>query len=359
MDLIQKGPCLVRLYKARIGNFDVPDAPAAAASGDPQELVLEEAEGSVHGIQTVLLHLHQGGRDLSVGNGAVLFQVHRVVVGPGLGEDVAVEIDLFQVREDRLAVLEDGQGGPDPGNVVCGVVRVCQNEVRKVDEGVVVDPAGQVLALEGRIRKGLLCNASPLLQQGLLGTGASELQLFDVIEGIADLVEDPQGDQDIRVQVGVHVGVEVRSELIVPGNVGLDQGLPGPQTVVLGLAHQGLGDGRDGGLALYGPVGIDVGHLGVPQPEDVDGTVGVVDIAGDSAPDHLEAVFVEFQRKRAEAGQVGDEVSRGVVGSAQPVGKIVSFHEQVHNDVFFLIKIKLAEGLHRQSPLPGPGIRVS
>ena len=54
-----------------------------------------------------------------------------------------------------------------------------------------------------------------------------------------------QGDQDIRPQVGIHMGMQVSPELVFPGNIALDDGPLDIELIVLGLTHQGLGYGRD------------------------------------------------------------------------------------------------------------------
>ena len=166
---------------------------------------------------------------------------------------------------------------------------------------------------------------------------------------------DAQGNQDVRVQVGVHVGMEVGPELVILGDIGLDQGVPGPEAVVLGLAHEGLGDGGDGRLPLDGPIRINVGHLGVPEPQDIDGPVAVVDVAGNLSPDHLEAVPVKREGQAAEPGQVGDEVAGRVVGRAEHIVQGVAVDQKLHNDILFLVQVELSEWMHFSPPRAGDG----
>ena len=157
---------------------------------------------------------------------------------------------------------------------------------------------------------------------------------------------DAQRDQDVRIQVGVHVRVQVGPEFIFPGDIGLDQRLPGAQPVLPGLAHQRLGDGGNGGLALARPVRIDVGDLGVAKPQGIDGPVGSVDIAGHLSPDDLEPVFVEAQGQTAQTGQIGDQVAGLVVGRPQHIGQRLPLHMQIYDDILFFIQIKMSEIRH-------------
>ena len=159
-----------------------------------------------------------------------------------------------------------------------------------------------------------------------------------------------QSNQNVRIQVGVHMRMQVRAELIIPGDIGLDQGLPGTQAVFFGLAHQGLGDGRYGGLAFNGPIRINICHLGIPQPEYIDRPVTVVYIAGDLPLYDLETIFIEADFQTAQTGQVGDQVAGRVVRGAQYIGKILPFLIDIYYDVFFLVQIEMSEYCHAMSP---------
>ena len=161
---------------------------------------------------------------------------------------------------------------------------------------------------------------------------------------------DAQSNQNIRVQVGVHMCMQVRAELIIPGDIGLDQGLPGAQAVFFGLAHQGLGNGGYGGLTFNGPVRIDVGYLGIPQPEYINRPVTVVYIAGDLPLYDLKTVLIEADLQTAKTGQVGDQVAGRVIRGTQYIGKILPFLININDDVFFLVQIEMSEYCHAMSP---------
>ena len=346
MDLPQKRRCLVGLYQPGVGDFHVADPALLTASGDPEKFVLQQGKTGIVRVGAVFFHTDQRIGDLPVRHGLIFVQINRVVSGHALGKNIAVEVDLFQIGKDCLPVFEDGQGCPDEWNVIGGVIGVRQDEIREIDEGVVVDPPGQIFPPQGRIREALSGHSPPPGQDFFLLRCAAQLQFAYVVEGITDLVVDAQGDQDVGIQIRVHVGVEVCAEFIVPWNICLDQCVPGTQVIIFGLAHQGLGDGRNGGLPLYGSVGINIGDFGVAQPQDIDSPVGVVDIAGNLSPYYFETVLVEADRETAEVCQVGDQIARRVVGGAQHIGKRTALHEEVDDDVFFFIKIKMTESTH-------------
>ena len=350
MNLSQQPRCLIRLDQTGIGDFHIADAPSAAAPGNPEQFILQQRIGSVLGILSVLLHLPQGLFNFSVRHRRISCQIHRIFRGLPFCKDIPVQIDLLQIGENSLAVFEDGQGSPDQGQVIGGIFRICQNKVREIDKGIVIDPAGQIFALQRRIREPLRGNSPSPGQDVFLGRGASQLQLPDIVKGITDLMVDPQGNQNIRIQVGVHMRMQVRAELIIPGDISLDQGLPGAQAVFFGLAHQGLGDGRYGSLAFNGPVRINICHLGVPQPEYIDRPVTVIYIAGDLPLYDLETILIEADLQAAQAGQIGDQVAGRVVRGAEHIGKILSFLIDINDDVLFLVQIEMSEYCHAMSP---------
>ena len=170
---------------------------------------------------------------------------------------------------------------------------------------------------------------------------------------------DAQRDQQIRIQICVHMGVKIRPELAFPEDIGLHDGLPEAQPIVLRLAHERLGDGGNGGLPLDPPVRIDVRNLGVQKPEYVEHPVLAVNIAGQLPPDHLQAVRIRVQRKTAEKGQVGDQIARAVVRRAQNIADLLLFQEQLHLYVLFLIQIKKPKGNHASTSPARFGMIIS
>ena len=162
---------------------------------------------------------------------------------------------------------------------------------------------------------------------------------------------DAESDQHVRLQIRAHVRVQIRAELAVVEDIGLDDRFHLVQTVVARLAHEHLGDGGDGGLALHRAVGADVRDLGVAEPEDPDPAVVAVHIAGDRAADDLKAVLVLTQRQAAERGEIRDEVSRAVVGRAQRIVQRHAVAQQIDYDVLFLVQKKPSERLHAARPL--------
>ena len=157
---------------------------------------------------------------------------------------------------------------------------------------------------------------------------------------------DAEGDEDVRIEVGVHVGVEVRPELAVTQDVGLYESLANVLPIVLGLAHQGLSDGRDVRLPLDAAVWIDVGDLRVEQAEDINHVVIAIDVAGQRAADYLEAVVVSLELQVAQGGEVGDEVARPVVGRPEYVAQLVPLAEELDDEVLLLVEVEMSECLH-------------
>ena len=227
-----------------------------------------------------------------------------------------------------------------------GILWIRQDEIRKIYEGVVVDPPGQVLAPQGGVREALLRHRPPPGQQSLLLRRAAEFQFSNVVERVTDLMVYAQCDQDIRVQIGIHVSMKICTEFIIPGNIGLDQSLPGAKSIVLGLAHQSLGDRRNRRLPFNSSVGIYIGYLGVTQTQDIDGPIGIVDITGNLSTHHFETVSVKTDGKTAETRKVGDQIACRMVGRTQNVGQCIAFHIEVDNDVLFLIQIEMSEICH-------------
>ena len=124
-------------------------------------------------------------------------------------------------------------------------------------------------------------------------------------------------------RVSVHVGLQIAPELDLPADVGLEDGLRLVVAIVLGLAHQGLGDGRDRGLPLNSAVRPDVGDLRVPEPKNVDLPVLPVDVGGHLAPDHLQSLLIHRQGKVTDGCEVPDQVPGVVIRRLQLIEESV------------------------------------
>ena len=341
--------------QGRVRDLRVGDPLCLIAAGDPQELVLEERIIPVIRVLPVRQDLHDSPADIVVGDLPDLTGVerHRILRARSFTEDVSIQIHLLQVRKDRLPVLEDRQRPADPRYVEGGVLRVIEDQVGKIHKSIVVDPPRHILAGQAAVTVLLCRDLPPPSQLLLLLPAASKPQFFYIIERIPDLMADPQCDQNIRMQIGVHVGVQVRAEFVLTPDICLDDRPLLVQPVVLGLAHQRLGNGRDLRLHLHSSVRIDVGHLGIPQPENVDQPVVAVDIARHRSPDHQKAVLSLRERQPAERRQVPDQISGAVVGRGEDevhdgrtAGLILRLFVQVHDDVLLFIQIKALKPLH-------------
>ncbi len=189
----------------------------------------------------------------------------------------------------------------------------------------------------------------------LLRIGEHKAELSDVVEGIPDLVGNAECDQDVRGEVSVHVGVQITPELDLPADVGLEDGLRLVVAVVLGLAHQGLGDGRDRGLPLNSAVRPDVGDLRVPEPKNVDLPVLPVDVGGHLAPDHLQSLLIHRQGKVTDGCEVPDQVPGVVIRRLQLIEESVllspaPLQVQVQDHILFVVQKKAAKVLHAILP---------
>ena len=159
---------------------------------------------------------------------------------------------------------------------------------------------------------------------------------------------DPKRDQDIRVKVRVHVRVQIRAELVLAADVRLHDRALLIKTIVLGLAHQCLGNSRDMRLRLHPPVRVNVGHFRVPQPENIDQPVIAVDVTRHCTADDQKSALSLRKRQPAERRQVPDQVSGPVVGRGQHEvhGAPAFLPVQVHDHIFLFIQVKTLKPLH-------------
>ena len=225
------------LDKRRVRDFDVLDAAIRVGTSDPEQLVLEKRVVHVYRILPIILHPVQGTDDVTVGDLVDVHQLDLILGRRSLRENVAVQVDFFEVGEDRLTILQDRERIADPRNVVSRMVNIMQDQIRKVDERVVIDLADLIFSFEGRVSELRLDRLTLRSEGALLRLGQLQPEFFDVIERVADLVMDPQCNEKVRTQIRVHMGMQVRVEFIIVQNVGFNNGLLKIQPVILGLAH--------------------------------------------------------------------------------------------------------------------------
>ena len=354
MNLPEPAGEVLPVQKRGVGDLHIGDAVPTVFPRDPKQQILVEGVGAVAVIGPVQQDLPGVGAHLPVRQRLHADAAEGVLRLLRLGEDVAVEIDLLQIRKDGLAVLGDGQRVADAVQIPGRPLGIAEDQLGKVEKGVVVDAALAMLAGELEIAELSLGLHAPRLQRFQLRGRAFQPQLLDIVIRIADLVADAQGDEHVRRQDAVHVGVQVGAELAVGADVGLHDGLLQPQPVVLGLAHQGFGNGGDGGLQLHPAVGVDVGDLGAAEAQDIHLPVVAVVVTGDLPADDLQPVFVLLGVQGTEPGQVRDEVAGVVVRRADDVEKPLALHGQLHRDVLLPIQIKLSECDHVVPPETEP-----
>ena len=160
---------------------------------------------------------------------------------------------------------------------------------------------------------------------------------------------DAERNQHVRLEIAVHVRVQVGAEFAVIEEIGLHDRLRHAEAVIPRLAHQHLRDRGNRGLHLHAAVREDVRDLRVAHAEDIKPPVLPVHIAGNLAADDLESGFIEGERQLAELRQIRDQVAAVVVRRAQAVAKTLALHRELHHDVLFLVQIKLTESLHART----------
>ena len=65
-----------------------------------------------------------------------------------LCKDISVEVHLFKIGKDRLAVLDYRKGSPYLYNVALSIIQVPQYKIRKIHKSIVINFSVQVLALK-------------------------------------------------------------------------------------------------------------------------------------------------------------------------------------------------------------------
>ena len=116
----------------------------------------------------VFLDLLEDPDDLRIRNLRIILQGDLSRTGYSLGKDIPVQINFLQIGEDSLAIFQDGEGSPDPGNIPGRIFQVVQDQIRKVDIGVITDPAGEVFPCQRRSLERFRDSFSLFLQRFLL-----------------------------------------------------------------------------------------------------------------------------------------------------------------------------------------------
>ena len=97
-----------------------------------------------------------------------------------------------------------------------------------------------------------------------------QLQLFNIIERVPDLVHNSERNQYIRPQICIHVGMQIRAELAFIKNKRLNDRFFNIQTVILCLAHKRFGDCRNRRFHLNRAVRKNIGYFRVAEAENID-----------------------------------------------------------------------------------------
>ena len=143
------------------------------------------------------------------------------------------------------------------------------------------------------------------------------------------------------------MGMEIRAELVLGPDIGLDDGPLLIEAIVLGLTHERLGNRGNLRLDLHAPVRINIGHFRIPEPEYIELPVIAVDIAGHDPPDDQKAVFSRRERQPAERRQVPDQISGPMVRCGEhKAHSSPLLSVQVHDHIFLFIKVKALKPCH-------------
>ena len=335
----------ILLHQGGVADLHILDMPLFVFPADPQEGIFVQCQPGELIPLGILQHPLQIMADVLILDPAEVRQVDLIIGGHALGEHIAVQVQLFQVGEHCLGFLQNGQRPSDAVDVLRGMGQVQQDQVCEVDEGIVIDLPLPVFSRQTGQIQPLLHFPALFLQKALLGIGKCQTQLFDVIKRIADLVLDGQGDEDIRTEIGVAVGMEVCGEFHFLPDIGLDQCLPEGKLVVLGLAHEGFCDGGDHGIDLNLAVRVDVRQLGSVQPENIDPLTVALDVAGNPARDDGSAI-PEGGLLPGDSRQIVDQIVRLMVDGMDGIRQHRTVHAQSHHDILFLVQIEFSKVAH-------------
>ena len=145
--------------------------------------------------------------------------------------------------------------------------------------------------------------------------------------------------------------MQIGTQLQLLLDIGLDQGFPEGISVVLGLAHEGLGDGGDQRIDLHRSVGIDVGQFQTIDPQDIHPLTIAFDIAGNVPGDHSAAIPAH-RGPAGNPGQIVDQIVGLVICGIDGVGKLFLLHIQLHHDILFLIQVNCSKAGHTITCIP-------
>ena len=151
------------------------------------------------------------------------------------GKDISVQIYFLQIGKDCLPVFHNCQGAAYFRDVVVTVFNVSEDQISEIDKCIVIDSPFQIFACKRGILILLLHFFSLCFQICDLFLSAFQIQLLYIVIGIADLMMNTQCDQNIRFQIGIHMGVQIGMELVLIQDIRLDDCFLNSQMIVLGL----------------------------------------------------------------------------------------------------------------------------
>ena len=335
----------VLFHQRGVADLHILDVFFLVLSADPQESVLIQRQVGVDIAFFILQRLQQAAADVAVLDAIDVLQFDAVIRRQTLGEHIAIQVELLQIGEHRLRAFQQGKGAADLIDVFRGLFDVAQNQIGKVDEGIVVDLAFPILSAEGGQIKASLHVFSLCIQHGLLCRRQTQAQLFHIVQRIADLMLDSQRDENIGIQIGVAVGVEVGGQLHFFRHIGFDQSFPEGILVILGLAHQCFGNSGNQRIDLDLAVGVDVCQLGAVETENIHPLPIAFDVAGNFPADNgFSVLYCGFLS--GSGSQIVDEVVGLMITHRNRVAQDRLFHVQTHHDILFFIKINASEVAH-------------
>jgi hypothetical protein len=334
----------------RIRDLHIVNSLPLILARNPEQTVLKNAVLRVIGVCPIFQHLNQRAFDVAVRDARDGSKRELLFGFRTLAEDVSVEVDLLQICEHSLPVLQNTERCADANNVFLRVLWVVQNQIGKVDVGVIVDFSRKIFAGQGGCLELARDRFTLLSDCRFLFIGQNKPQLPHVVKRIADLMGDSEGDEDVGSEVAVHMGVQIGAEFVFSPNIGLEDGFLLGQMIVFRLAHERLGDGRHGCFLLDASIRPDICDLGIAQTENPESAVLAVDVGGDFALYGLHSVGIEGKRQTADRRKVPDEVAGVMIGRLQIVKEtIVPVPVKIDNHILFVVEKKASEVIHKPS----------
>ena len=162
------------------------------------------------------------------------------------------------------------------------------------------------------------------------------MKLLDIVQRITDLVFDRQRDQDICIQIGISVGMKVRSQFYRLRYIRLDHRLTEGIFIILRLAHQRFRNRRNQRIDLDLSVRINVSQFRTIHTENVHSLAVSFDVTRNLALNDRFSIL-ENRLLIRDCCKVIDQVLGLVIDRRDRIGHSRLLHIQMDHDIFFFI----------------------